>query len=71
MPEKEKAPRTAPKCPQCTDGRFLERFWPWKPKLALVMKCTILLWPLGALLTAKPDFYECDACGHKKGALWM
>lgn len=67
----EKASATAPKCTQCKEGRLLERYWPWKPKLALVMKCTVLLWPLGAMLMAKPDFYECDACHHKKGALWV
>ena len=35
-----------PKCGQCKEGRLLERYWPWKPKVALVMKCTLLLWPL-------------------------
>jgi hypothetical protein len=66
----EKAPRTAPKCGRCPDGRLLERYWPWKPKVALAMKCTLVLWPVAMMLLSKPDFYECDACGHKKGALW-
>ena len=60
-----------PKCGQCKEGRLLERYWPWKPRLALVMKCTLLLWPLATFLLAKPDFYQCEKCGHKKGALWV
>jgi hypothetical protein len=48
-----------------------ERFWPWKPRLALVLKCTLLLWPMALLLMARPDFYECPKCGHKKGSLWV
>ncbi len=71
MPDAEKAPRTAPKCGQCKEGRLLERYWPWKPAMALLLKCTLLLWPLAMILMSKPDFYECDHCHHKKGALWV
>lgn len=60
-----------PKCGSCKEGRLQERYWPWKPKVALLMKCTLLLWPLATFLMSKPDFYECDGCGHKKGALWV
>ena len=60
-----------PKCGQCGEGRLLEGYWPWKPKVALVMKCTLILWPLALFLMAKPDFYQCEKCGHKKGALWV
>ena len=67
----EQAPRTAPKCTACKEGRMLERFYPWKPKVALALKCTLLLWPMALILMAKPDFFECEKCGHKKGALWM
>jgi hypothetical protein len=67
----EQAPRTAPRCTACKEGRFLDRYWPWKPRVALALKCTLLLWPLALFLMSKPDFYECDACGHKKGSLWM
>ena len=59
------------KCGQCKEGRMHERFFPWKSNVALVMKCTLLLWPVAAFLLARPDYYQCDHCGHKKGALWV
>jgi hypothetical protein len=42
------------------------RFWPWKHGLAPILMCTLLLFPLGYLLKAKPDWYECPKCGRKK-----
>jgi hypothetical protein len=59
------------KCPSCKEGRLQARGWPAKARLCLVLKFTLVLWPVAALLMSKPDFYECGRCGHKKGALWV
>jgi hypothetical protein len=45
-------------------------FWPWRPKVAFLMKCTLILFPLALLIMAKPDYYECPKCGRKKSTLW-
>jgi hypothetical protein len=59
------------RCTQCKEEIMEEGFWGWKRPMATVMKCTIILWPMALLLMAKPDFYECPKCHHKKGSLWM
>ncbi len=43
-----------------------ERFFPWKHWLVPVLKCTIVLFPLGYMLKQKPDWHECPKCGRKK-----
>ncbi len=42
------------------------RWFPWKPRLALVLKCTLVLFPLALMLMAKPDWDQCPKCGRKK-----
>ncbi len=48
-----------------------ERFFAWRPRVAFLMKCTILLFPFALYMMSKPDFYECPKCRHQKGTLWM
>ncbi len=58
------------RCPGCKEGLMEGRFWPWKHWLAPILMLTIILLPLGLLLKARPDYYECPKCGRKKGTLW-
>jgi hypothetical protein len=48
-----------------------EGHFPWRPRMAFIMKCTILLFPLALIIMSKPDYYECPKCSHKKGSWWM
>lgn len=59
------------RCGKCKEGLMGEKFFPWRPRVAFLMKCTILLFPLALYMMSKPDFYECPKCGHQKGTLWM
>jgi hypothetical protein len=69
MPEKPSA--NALRCTKCKEGTLKEGYFDPKPKIAFIMKCTLIGWPFALLLMAKPDFYECQKCGHKKGSLWV
>lgn len=59
------------RCPQCRQGMMREGHFPWRPRMAFIMKCTILLFPLALIIMSKPDYYECPKCSHKKGSWWM
>jgi hypothetical protein len=60
------------RCAKCKgEDRMQPRLFPWRKNVAFLMKCTILLWPVAVFITEKPDYYECPACGHRKGSLWV
>ncbi|MBI4563569.1 MAG: hypothetical protein HY716_02620 [Planctomycetes bacterium] len=40
--------------------------FPWKRVFARILKCTLLLYPMGYFILLKPDWYECPQCGRKK-----
>ena len=54
------------RCPGCGHHPIEPRWFPWKKTVALMLKCTLLLWPMGQILTAKPDWDQCPKCGRKK-----
>jgi len=58
------------RCPGCKEGLMEARLWPWKRWLAPILMLTIILLPLGLILRAKPDYYECPKCGRKRGSFW-
>ncbi len=60
------APANPLRCPSCKEALMRARFWPWKVRLSIFLKCTLLLWIWGDFLLQKPDWYECPRCGRKR-----
>lgn len=65
-----KPPASSPvnplRCPVCGHYPLEPRFFSWKKPLSILLKCTLVLFPLGLMLTAKSDWDECPKCGRKK-----